>query len=145
MVIGDEYFMKQALKQASRAYEEDEVPIGAIVVLGNQIIGKGYNQSERLTDCTAHAEILALTAAFHYLGSSVLNECSMYVTVEPCAMCAGALFWCRIGALIYATPEPKSGYSLYDPGILHPTTSVKSGILADEARFLMQDYFKAKR
>ncbi|MCB9245457.1 MAG: nucleoside deaminase [Flavobacteriales bacterium] len=145
MLIGDEYFMKQALKQASRAYDDDEVPIGAVVVMGNQVIGKGYNQSERLTDGTAHAEILALTAAFQYLGSTILNECTLYVTIEPCVMCAGALYWARIGSLVYGAPEPKSGFSLFEPNILHPSTQVKSGVLADEAKFLMQDYFQTKR
>ncbi len=145
MNLGDEYFMKQALKLASQAFEEDEIPIGAIVVLDNQIIGKGYNQTEKLVDSTAHAEILALTAAYQQLGSNILDECTLYVTVEPCVMCAGALKWSRIGRLVYATPEPKSGFTNFQPSVFHPSTKVHAGIFADEAKFLMQDFFRSKR
>jgi len=145
MELGDDYFMKQALKEANKALEEDEVPIGAVVVADGQIIGRGYNQSMRLTDATAHAEILALTAAFQYMGSQVLEDAQLYVTVEPCSMCAGALKWARIGKLVFGTDEPKSGYSLYKPSLLHKNTEVVKGVLQDESRFLMQEYFRSKR
>jgi len=145
MNLGDEYFMKQALKLASTAYEQDEVPIGAVVVIENKIIGKGYNQTDKLIDSTAHAEILALTAAFQQMGSAVLDECTLYVTVEPCSMCAGALKWSRIGRLVYGTPEPKSGFTNFQPSLLHPSTKVTAGIFADESKFLMQEFFKSKR
>lgn len=145
MELGDDYFMKQALKEANKALDEDEVPIGAVVVADGQVIGRGYNQSTRLIDATAHAEILALTAAFQYMGSQILEDAQLYVTVEPCAMCAGALKWARIGKLVYGTGEPKSGFSLYSPTLLHKSTDVVKGILQDEARFLMQEYFRAKR
>lgn len=143
--MGDEYFMKQAYKEALKAFENDEVPIGAIVVANNKIISKGFNQTEMLNDNTAHAEIIALTSAFSALGSKILDECTMYVTVEPCAMCAGALKWARIGKLIYGTSEPKSGYSLYSPNLLHQQTIVETGILEDECRQLMKDFFIKKR
>lgn len=143
--MGDEYFMKQAYKEALKAFENDDVPIGAIVVANNKIISKGFNQTEMLNDNTAHAEIIALTSAFSALGSKILDECTMYVTVEPCAMCAGALKWARIEKLIYGTSEPKSGFSLYSPSLLHPQTIVEKGILEDECRQLMKDFFIKKR
>jgi tRNA(adenine34) deaminase len=145
MELGHDYFMKQALKLAIQAAEEDEVPIGAVVVVDNKIIGKGYNQSQRLNDCTAHAEMLALTAAFNQFNSSILEECTLYVTVEPCSMCAGALKWARIGTLVYGLSEPKSGFSLYEPTLLHPKTKVKSGILESECKQVMQAFFESKR
>jgi len=145
MELDDTFFMKQALKLAIQASEEDEVPIGAVVVVNNRIIGKGYNQSVRLGDCTAHAEMLALTAAFQSLNSSVLDECKIYVTVEPCPMCAGALSWSRIGEVIYGASEPKSGFSHFTPSLLHPKTTVKQGILEDECSMVMRDFFSSKR
>lgn len=140
-----EYFMKQALKEAQYAYEEDEVPIGAIVVCNNQIIGKGYNQVEKLTDVTAHAEMIALTAASNYLGSKFLEECEIYVTIEPCLMCAAALRWARIGKLIYGAAEPKTGFNTAAKNVLHPATEVIGGILETECAALMKNFFKAKR
>jgi len=145
MELGDEYFMKQALKEANRAFDEDEVPIGAVVVIDQQVIGRGYNQNNRLNDATAHAEILALTAAFNSLGSQILEDATIYVSVEPCAMCAGALKWARIGKVVYGAEEPKSGFTLYQPSLLHPKTTFVGGILRDEAAFLMQDFFRQKR
>jgi len=145
MELDDSHFMKQALKLAVRAGEEDEVPIGAVVVLNNQIIGKGYNQTKKLEDATAHAEMLALTAAFQHLNSTILNECKLYVTIEPCSMCAGALKWARIGEVIYGAPEEKSGYTLYTPSLLHPKTKVKKGTLHEECAMLMSQFFEAKR
>jgi len=137
--------MKQAYRQALKAFDADEVPIGCVIVAGETIIAKGYNQTELLTDTTAHAEIIALTAAFSYLGSKFLEECTMYITIEPCAMCAGALKWARIGKLVYGTNEPKSGFSLYQPSILHPNTEILSGVLKEECRQLMKDFFIKKR
>ena len=145
MELGDEYFMKKALKLAEQAYEEDEVPIGAVLVWNNKIIAKGYNQSQRLNDCTAHAEMLALTAGFNAAGSSYLNDCTLYVTVEPCAMCAGALKWSQLGKLVYGADEPKSGYAVYDPPLLHPKTKVQSGVLKDDCASLMKNFFRKKR
>ncbi|MCB9262326.1 MAG: nucleoside deaminase [Flavobacteriales bacterium] len=145
MDLGHDYFMKQALKQAIMAAEEDEVPIGAVVVVNNQIIGKGYNQTQRLNDTTAHAEMLAITAAFNHFNGTFLTECSLYVTVEPCAMCAGAIKWARLGSLVYGASEPKSGFSMYQPSILHPKTTVVSGILEDECKMIMQHFFEKKR
>lgn len=143
--MNDEYFMKQAIREALKAMEADEVPIGAVVVAGNQIIARGYNQTEQLTDSTAHAEIIALTAAFSRMGAKILEECTLYVTLEPCAMCAGALKWARIGRLVYGTHEPKSGFTLYAPSLLHPSTVVESGVLKPECAGMMKDFFEKKR
>lgn len=143
--MNDDFFMKQAYKEALKAYENDEVPVGAVIVANNKIISKGYNQVEMLTDNTAHAEIIALTAAFVNLGSKILEDCTMYVTIEPCAMCAGALKWARIGTLVYAATEPKSGYSIYKPSLLHKSTIVKKGVLENECSELMKKFFAKKR
>ena len=143
--VNDEYYMKQAYREALKAFDADEVPIGAVIVAGDSIIAKGYNQTELLNDTTAHAEIIALTAAFSAMGSKFLDECIMYVTIEPCAMCAGALKWARIAKLVYATPEPKSGFSLYQPSILHPATEIIAGVLKEECSQLMRDFFIKKR
>lgn len=140
-----EYFMKQALKEAQYAFEEDEVPIGAVVVCNNQIIGKGYNQVEKLTDVTAHAEMIALTAASNYLGSKFLEECEIYVTIEPCLMCATALRWARIGKIIYGAGEPKTGFTTLQKNVLHPATEVLGGVMEAECAALMKDFFKGKR
>ena len=145
MELGDDYFMKQAIKQALIALEDDEVPIGAVVVVNNQIIGKGYNQTKRLQDATAHAEMLALTSAFNYFNASVLDECTVYVTVEPCSMCAGALKWARVKHVVFGTIEPKSGFTQFQPSLLHPKTTVTSGVLEAECRGLMQSFFESKR
>ncbi|HRN94677.1 MAG TPA: nucleoside deaminase [Chitinophagales bacterium] len=140
-----EYFMKLALKEAVYAFEEDEVPIGAVVVCKNQVIGKGYNQVEKLTDVTAHAEMIAITAASNYLGSKFLEECEIYVTVEPCLMCATALRWARIGKIIYGTGEPKTGFTAFQKTVLHPTTEIVGGVLENECAELMRQFFKGKR
>ncbi|MCB9252079.1 MAG: nucleoside deaminase [Flavobacteriales bacterium] len=139
------YFMKQAYREALNAFEADEVPIGAVVVCENRIIARGFNQTEMLIDTTAHAEILALTAAFIHLGSKILDECTLYVTIEPCVMCAGALKWARIGKLVYGADEPKSGFSKFSPSVLHPSTKIEKGLLKDECAALMQDFFRKKR
>ena len=145
MELGHDYFMKQAIKQALLAFEDDEVPIGAVVVVNNQIIGKGYNQTRRLKDSTAHAEMLALTSAFNHFSTSILDECTLYVTVEPCPMCAGALQWARLKQVVYGASEPKSGFSLYSPSLLHQKTEIVSGVLEPECKDLMQKFFEAKR
>jgi tRNA(adenine34) deaminase len=137
--------MKQAYREALKAFDADEVPIGAIIVAGDKIIAKGNNQTELLNDTTAHSEIIALTAAFSAMGSKFLEGCTMYVTIEPCAMCAGALKWARIGKLVYGTNEPKSGFTLYSPSILHPNTEIVEGVLKEECRQLMKDFFIKKR
>ena len=150
IIQSDEYYMQQALKEAQKAYEEDEVPVGAVVVMNERIIARGYNQVEKLTDSTAHAEIIALTAAFNFLGSKYLPEAVLYVTVEPCVMCSGALYWSKIGRVVYGANDDKNGYSRitgrdekHSP--FHPKTIVVTGILKEECALLMKDFFKAKR
>ena len=141
----DEYFMREALKQARMAFEDGEVPIGAVVVSNNRVIGRGYNQVERLNDATAHAEMIAITAASQFLGSKYLNDCILYVTLEPCPMCAGAARWTQIGRVVYGAGEPKYGYSRFGNTMLHPKTEVLSGLMQDEAATLMIDFFREKR
>jgi tRNA(adenine34) deaminase len=136
-----ERFMGEALRQARMAYEEGEIPVGAVVVCENRIIARAYNQTERLNDPTAHAEMLAITAAAEYLGSKYLETCTMYVTLEPCPMCAGALFWSHIGGLVYGAPDPKMGFTLHHSGVLHPRTTVSSGVLQAECSMLLSDFF----
>ena len=147
MVMNDEYFMKQALAQAQKAFEEDEVPVGAVIVMNNKIIARGYNQVEKLNDCTAHAEIIALTSAFNYLGSKYLPEGVLYVTVAPCVMCAGALYWSKIGRIVYGAPDEKNGYTRVQPAVspFHPKTIVEQGLMQDECSQLMKDFFAGKR
>lgn len=139
--------MYRALNEAEAAFEEGEVPIGAVVVLNNKIIGRGHNQTETLNDCTAHAEIIALTSAFHYLGSKYLPEAGLYVTVEPCVMCAGALFWSKIGRVVYGVEDEKNGYRKTTGTVspFHPKTKVVSGILEEECKMLMTSFFKERR
>ena len=137
----DERFMREA--QAARS--EGEVPIGAVVVARGRIIARGHNMTERLHDPTAHAEMIALTAATEALAGKYLNECTLYVTVEPCPMCAGALNWSQIGRIVYGAPDPRRGYSLYSPSLLHPRTEVTGGVLAEECSRLVAEFFKEKR
>lgn len=158
-VYTDDYFMQQALKEARRAFDDQEVPIGAVIVLNNRVIARGYNQTERLTDCTAHAEIIALTSAFNYLGSKYLPEASLYVTVEPCLMCAGALYWSKIARVVYGAEDEKNGYrrglsaATTGPGPhpvmgawpFHPKTELVKGILREECATLMREFFRARR
>lgn len=134
-----------ALAQASEAASEDEVPIGAVIVCRGRIIGKGHNMTERLKDTTAHAEMIALTSATQAMGGKYLNDCTLYVTVEPCPMCAAALCWAQIGRIVYGAADPKRGYSLFTPSLLHPKTEVTSGVLGDECSKIVTDYFKSKR
>ena len=141
----DEKFMREAMKEAEMAAYEDEVPIGAVVVCRGRIIGKGHNMTEKLHDATAHAEMIAITAATEALGGKYLNDCTLYVTVEPCPMCAGALNWSQIGRIVYGAPDPKRGYSLFSPSLLHPKTEVIGGVLEQECGVLVRDFFMAKR
>lgn len=144
-MLDDDYYMRTALRQAERAFEEDEVPIGAVVVCEGQIIGKGYNQTERLQDPTAHAEMLAITAACSYLGSKYLPDCVLYVTVEPCVMCAGALRWAQLSRVVVGAPEPKTGFLRIQQDILHPKTLLSKGVLKEECAALMTEFFRKKR
>lgn len=145
-VFSHEYFMQKALLLAEEAFQNHEIPVGAIVVAeGKKIIGKGYNQTEKLTDVTAHAEILALTAASNFLGGKYLKDCTLYVTLEPCVMCAGALAWSQISTVVYGAADKKKGFSLWKPGILHPKTQVITGVLGEEAEQLMKSFFKRLR
>ena len=141
----DKRYMQMALAQASEAASEDEVPIGAVIVCRGRIIGKGHNMTERLKDPTAHAEMIALTSATQAMGGKYLNDCTLYVTVEPCPMCAAALCWAQIGRIVYGAADPKRGYSLFTPSLLHPKTEVTSGVLGDECSKVVTDYFKSKR
>lgn len=141
----DEKYMKLALQEAQAAGEEEEIPIGAVVVSRGRIIGKGHNMVERLGDPTAHAEMIAITAATQSLGGKYLTDCTLYVTVEPCPMCAAALGWSQISRIVYGAPDPKRGYSLFSPTLLHPKTEVRSGVLADECSALVSDYFRKLR
>jgi tRNA(adenine34) deaminase len=144
-LLTDEYFMRQALAEARQALAEGEIPIGAVVVMDNTIIGRGHNQTERLRDVTAHAEMLALSAAANFVGNKYLAACSLYVTIEPCVMCAGASAWAQVRQVVYGADEPKVGFRRHSPSLLHPRTQVRSGVLAEECAALMQDFFKAKR
>ncbi|MGN1219745.1 MAG: nucleoside deaminase [Candidatus Cryptobacteroides sp.] len=140
-----EKFMKEALKEAANAACEDEVPVGAVIVCRGKIIGKGHNMTERLHDATAHAEMIAITAATEAVGGKYLSDCTLYVTVEPCPMCAGALAWSQIGRIVYGAEDPKRGYSRFSPSLLHPKTEVIKGVLADECSAIVKDFFTAKR
>lgn len=144
-IFSDEYFMKIALQQAQIAFEENEIPIGAIVVLKNQIIGKSHNLTERLNDVTAHAEIQAITAAADMLGGKYLKDCTMYVTVEPCIMCAGAIGWSQLSRLVYGVGDNKRGFTAFDPSPLHPKTTVTKGVCEEQCATLMKEFFKDKR
>lgn len=140
----DEYFMRQALAEAEKALAADEIPIGAVVVFGQRIIGRGSNQTERLRDVTAHAEMLALTAAANCLGNKYLADCTLYVTVEPCVMCAGASQWAQLKAVVFGADEPKTGFRRHG-SLLHPRTTLRGGVLADECAALLRGFFALKR
>ena len=137
----DEKFMRMALNEAERALAKREVPIGAVVVAGGRVIGRGHNLVETLRDATAHAEMQAITAAMSTLGGKYLNDCTLYVTVEPCVMCGGALAWSQIGRVVYGTPDEKRGYSTYSERIMHPKTEVTVGVLREECEDLMKRFF----
>lgn len=143
----DEQYMLEALKEAQKAFEKDEVPVGAVIVMNDKIIARGHNQVELLNDSTAHAEILALTTAFNFLSSKYLPEATLYVTVEPCLMCSGALYWSKIGRIVYGATDEKNGYrrSTGNNTPFHPKTKLAGGVLKDECGRLMKDFFKGKR
>lgn len=141
----DTFYMKQALQEAQKAFEKGEVPVGAVVVCRDRIIARSHNLTETLTDVTAHAEMQAITAAANYLGGKYLSDCTLYVTVEPCVMCAGAIAWSQMGSLVFGAADEKRGYQRYAPQALHPKTNVRQGVLADECALLMKEFFKKRR
>ena len=153
----DEYYMLQAIKEAKKAFDDDEVPIGAVIVMGERIIARGHNQVERLNDPTAHAEIIALTSAFNFLGSKYLPDATIYITVEPCLMCSGALYWSKINRVVFGAYDEKNGYKKYvvpcpsieqlgvGPSPFHPKTSLTEGVLQEECALLMKEFFKLRR
>lgn len=144
-LYSDDYFMNEALKEATKAFEIHEVPVGAIVVCKNRIIARAHNQTEKLTDATAHAEMLAVTAAANYLGSKYLNECTLYVSLEPCVMCAGALHWVQLQRLVFGASDVQRGYSLQYSAVLHPKTEVLKGVKAEEAKKMLALFFSNLR
>lgn len=144
-LYSDDYFMKQALVQAQMAFDKDEVPVGAVVVCQNKIIARAHNLSETLNDPTAHAEMQAFTAASNYLGGKYLSECTLYVTLEPCAMCGGASYWVQIGRIVYGASDMKRGVAQFRSQILHPRTQILGGILANDCEQLLKDFFRKKR
>ena len=144
----DEYFMQQALKEAQKAFDADEVPVGAVVVMQNKIIARAHNQTELLTDSTAHAEILALTAAYSSLGSKYLPDATLYVTLEPCLMCCGAIYWGKLGKIVWGADDEKNGFAKHFKNLqqpFHPKTIIERGVLAEECAQLMKEFFKNKR
>ncbi len=141
----DEHFMKEALKEAKKAFDLDEVPVGAVIVCNNTIIARAHNLTERLNDVTAHAEMQAFTSAANYLGAKFLEDCTLYVTIEPCVMCGGASYWSRISKIVYGAKDDKKGYSNLAENILHPKTEVVQGVLENECGGLMSEYFRNKR
>ena len=144
-LYSDEYFMREALKEAAKALEISEVPVGAVVVCKNRIIARAHNQTEKLTDATAHAEMLAVTAAANHMGSKYLSECTLYVTLEPCVMCAGALHWVQLQRLVFGASDIQRGYSLVSSPLLHPKTDVVKGVMAEEAKSLINTFFQQLR
>jgi len=143
--FSDQFFMKQAFNEAEKAFEKNEIPVGAVVVCNKQIIARAHNLTETLNDVTAHAEMLAITAAAEFLGGKYLNECTLYVTLEPCVMCAGALSWAQLGKLVFGASDAKRGYQRCQPALLHPKTLIESGIMADECGQLVKQFFTSKR
>ena len=144
-VFSNESFMREALKEAQKAFDADEVPVGAIVVCNNKIIARAHNLTERLNDVTAHAEMQAITAAANFLNGKYLNECSLYITLEPCVMCAGALAWAQIGEIIYGASDNKKGFHLISNTVLHPKTKITKGVLEEECSLLLKTFFQKKR
>jgi tRNA(adenine34) deaminase len=144
-VFSDNHFMGEAIKEAKKAIEQDEVPIGAVIVCDNQIIAKAHNLTEKLNDVTAHAEMQAITAASDYLGGKYLKDCTIYITLEPCLMCAGALQWSQISKIVYAADDEKKGFSKYNENVFHPKTEIIKGIRSEECAGMLKDFFKGKR
>lgn len=145
MIFNDTYFMKMAFREAEVALEKDEIPVGAVVVLNNMVIGRGHNLTQTLQDVTAHAEMQAITAATNHIGAKYLNDCTLYVTLEPCVMCAGAIAWAQLGKLVYGATDPKKGFSLIKHNILHPKTLVTGGIMEEECSQILIEFFNTKR
>lgn len=143
--MDDNYYMNIALREAKLAADEGEVPVGAVVVCNGQIIAKSHNQTERLGDVTAHAEMLALTAAANVLGGKYLNDCTLYVTLEPCTMCAGAMRWCQLGRVVFGADDVKNGYRRFAPNVMHPKTVVDCGIMCEECSRIVSEFFKERR
>lgn len=143
----DEHFMRQAIREASTAFEQGEIPVGAVIALNGKIIARGYNQVEKLNDCTAHAEMIALTSAFNFLGSKYLPDAVLFVTLEPCLMCAGALYWSKIGRIVWGASDEKNGYRKATGALspFHPKTTLTQGVLATECAELMKSFFRGKR
>ncbi|MBA7526959.1 tRNA-specific adenosine deaminase [subsurface metagenome] len=144
-LFNDEYFMKQAFVEAQKAFDKEEIPVGAVVVANNTIVARAHNLTETLNDVTAHAEMQVITAATNTIGSKYLNECTMFITLEPCVMCAGALFWAQLRKLVYGASDLKRGYTKCPIPLLHPKTKVITGIMAHESELLLQDFFRKKR
>jgi tRNA(adenine34) deaminase len=144
-LFSDEYFMNEALKEASIALEKDEIPIGAVIVMDRQVIARGHNMTEELLDVTAHAEILSLTSASNFLAAKYLPDCSLFVTLEPCPMCASAMKWAQLGRIIFGASDPKAGYQNIGKDLLHPKTIVREGVLSHECGLLLSDFFANKR
>ena len=145
MNFSEEYFMKMAYREAEKALEKDEIPVGAVVVMNQMVIGRGHNLTQTLQDVTAHAEMQAITAATNHIGAKYLNDCTLYVTLEPCVMCAGAIAWAQMGSLVYGASDPKKGFTLIEHNILHPKTLVKSGIMEQECSEIITEFFNKKR
>jgi tRNA(adenine34) deaminase len=145
MELDDAYFMRAALQEAKQAYQEDEIPVGAVIVCNQRIIARAHNMTEKLNDVTAHAEILAITSAANFLGSKYLNDCTLYVTLEPCIMCAGALFWSQMSRVVYGAEDVKRGFTQSKIRVLHPKTAISRDVLADECSLLLRNYFESKR
>ncbi len=144
-VFSDEHFMRKAIQEARKAEAEGEVPVGAVIVCNNAVIAKAHNQVERLSDITAHAEIMAITSASNYLGSKFLNDCTLYVTLEPCVMCAGALKWARLGRVVYGASDDRRGFMRYGKELLHKTSKLEFGVCHDECSLMLKAFFKQKR
>ena len=144
-VFSDEHFMREALKEAKKAFDADEVPVGAVVVANNTIIARAHNLTERLHDVTAHAEMQAITSAANFLNGKYLGDCTLYVTLEPCVMCAGALSWAQVGKIVYGAADTRRGFNLVHHNLLHPKTQVQSGVLAEECAQLVKTFFQRKR
>ena len=144
-LLGDEYFMRQAINEAKLAYDSDEVPVGAVIVSNGRIVAKSHNLTETLNDVTAHAEMQAITSAANALGGKYLRECTLYVTLEPCIMCAGACNWSQLGRIVYGAADPNRGFKRYQPGALHVKTELKGGVLEKECLDLLQRFFEEKR
>lgn len=144
-IHSDEHFMRQALKEAQLAYDEKEIPVGAVVTCKNKIIARAHNQVQRLNDVTAHAEMMAITAAQNHLNSKYLDECTLYVTLEPCTMCAGALYWSQISKVVFGASDEKRGYHLMNPKILHPKTELVTGLLSEDCEEIIKSFFRQIR